>query len=224
MKKLSLILTIISVSALLFSNAIEAKRMFDESLLPENVALVKDGIKYIPSYHYDPNSGKTVYIEALDIKSGKKLWKEKIYETKYDLTLEHDVQDVFITYLWIKKGKLMIRNELDDFYELNLKNRTVKKRREKTKQECLMLGGEWGRFGEYDLDRCNEPTSDKGEACKGDSDCEGACIAELTQEQRKRVQQGEAIIIDGRCTAWTINMVCDAFVEDGKVPYISCRD
>ena len=224
MNKLNLVLVIIMIFVFLFSNTTEATRICGEGLLPENVALVKDGVKYIPSYHYDPNSGRTAYVEALDIKSGKKLWKEKIYETKYDLSLEQDVQDVFITYLWIKKGKLMVSNESDESYELDLKNKKVKQRGLTTEQECLSLGGQWGRFGEYNQDRCNVPTNDKGEICKGDSDCEGACIAELTKEQQKRAQQGKTIITDGRCTAWTLNLVCDAFVEDGKVDGIMCYD
>jgi len=91
------------------------------------------------------------------------------------------------------------------------------------KGSCEALGGRWGRIGLWLEERCNLPTSDAGEECCDSSQCVGACIAELSQEDFDRAPAG-VVYTKGRCSAWRITVGCHAFVEDGKVYGIMCAD
>ena len=50
-------------------------------------------------------------VEAVDTKTGATLWTKQIYVTRYDPTLERDVQDRFITGLRAAEGGLVITVE-----------------------------------------------------------------------------------------------------------------
>src|SRR5687767_9073211 len=67
----------------------------------------------------------TGFIEAIDTKTNKRLWKLRVYKTRYDPRLEKDVQDVFITSLEISGNALLVVNERDERYEVDLKSRKV---------------------------------------------------------------------------------------------------
>jgi len=125
MGKLRIAIMLIVISFFLFPNVLEASRPYDKRLEPENLAVIDNGIKYIPISYYDSTKGRTFFVQAWDIKVGEKLWEQKIYEIKYDLNLEQDVQDRFVTSLRIENGKLLIKNENNDEYELDLKTKTV---------------------------------------------------------------------------------------------------
>ncbi|MFC1703347.1 thermonuclease family protein [Candidatus Omnitrophota bacterium] len=110
------------------------------------------------------------------------------------------------------------------FQEAVLSKQGQWQEREVGKEGCLSLGGAWGIFGELQDKQCNLPTTDKGKPCKNYSDCHGACIADLTDEQWKRAEQGDVLTTDGKCSAWTLNYSCLPFVEGGKVKGILCQD
>lgn len=58
---------------------------------------------------------------------GKQLiWRRQIYVVKYDLDLEGDVQDVFITTMERKGKTLIVKNERDSEYHLDLESLEVK--------------------------------------------------------------------------------------------------
>ncbi len=128
MRKIYMFVFFLTVCCIVFSGRAEATRMFDKRLSPESVAIVDNGIKYMPRSSYDPKKGRIFYIEAWDAQTQTKLWEQKIYEIQYDLTLEHDVQDRLILSLRIKDGKLIITNEGGDQYELDLNTREVTKK------------------------------------------------------------------------------------------------
>jgi len=159
MKKANIILIIVLFYFFASSNLVKATRIYDEKLLPENIAIIDNGIKYIPNSYYDSTKGRTFYIEAWDIMSGKKLWEQKIYEIKYNLSLEQDVQDVFITSLRIEKGKLIIKNEKDEEYTLDLNTKEVEQN-SASSSSCEDMYNEI----ENDLDKAN--------FCEKDNDCE----------------------------------------------------
>ena len=93
-----------------------AKRIAPREVEP----VTYQGIKYVA------NHARMGFVEAWEVKTGKKLWEQAIYEVRIDPRLERDVQDVFITDLKIKNKKLIIKNETQGVYELNLQTHKVK--------------------------------------------------------------------------------------------------
>ena len=96
--------------------------------------------------------------------------------------------------------------------------------RSKQRASCEARGGSWGRPGLFGYEVCNEKTSDAGEVCRDASDCEGDCIAELSEAQKKKVHKGIVIKTNGRCSARKLNFGCLPFVQNGQIGAILCRD
>lgn len=95
----------------------------------------------------------------------------------------------------------------------------------KDKAACEAQGGKWGRIGLAPRDACNLPTSDAGQICSDSSECEGACVADLSRADYDRVTKNKVIIDSaGKCTPWRIVVGCLAVVTDGKVNGIMCID
>jgi hypothetical protein len=101
---------------------------------PEKVPPVKlNGVNYeVPHWKSDiekidpkceQNGG---YVVAKDEKTGKVLWFAKIYAVKYDPKLVKDVQDCFITELFINEGKLIVFNERQVKFELDPATQAVR--------------------------------------------------------------------------------------------------
>ncbi|MFH0861449.1 MAG: hypothetical protein V1875_00320 [Candidatus Altiarchaeota archaeon] len=89
---------------------------------------------------------------------------------------------------------------------------------------CESQGGRWGAIGRFPKEVCNLPTSDGGNACSGQDDCVGACLADLDQKEMEAARNGQTISASGRCTPWRMTVGCQARVEDGKVRGILCMD
>jgi len=89
---------------------------------------------------------------------------------------------------------------------------------------CEALGGTWDRIGLSPRESCNLPTSDAGKPCSDDGECEGACIAELSDEQKDLAMHGVPVETGGKCTSWRIMVGCQARVNDGLVRGILCVD
>jgi len=96
-----------------------AKRSGPKQVSP----VIYDGVRYAA-----PNAnGRQGMVEALDQKTGAKLWDKVIYTVKIDPNLEEDVQWVFISALSIRDGKLLVINEKGDQYALDLKTKKIDK-------------------------------------------------------------------------------------------------
>jgi len=93
-------------------NMVEAKRLPPQKVEP----VIYNGVKYTATHE------KMGYVQAWDIKTGKKLWEKKVYDVKIDSYMEADVQWVFITNLSIKDGKLIVVNENGDKYEIDIES------------------------------------------------------------------------------------------------------
>ncbi|MFT5522545.1 MAG: hypothetical protein ACI9HK_000489 [Pirellulaceae bacterium] len=96
---------------------------------PKDVASVSHaGVRY-QVVHYKADNGQQNggYVEAISGQDGKKLWSTLIYLIEYDLDLETDVQDCFITSLQLDEGKsqLQVKNEVEGLYYVDLKTRKV---------------------------------------------------------------------------------------------------
>jgi hypothetical protein len=83
-------------------------------------------VKYSVSYSTGAPRPAGGYVEASDAKTGKKLWELQIYAVQYKPNLERDVQDVFISSLAAKDGKLIVENERRARFEVDVERKTVK--------------------------------------------------------------------------------------------------
>jgi len=87
--------------------------------------VVHDGVKYVV-----PNeNGREGKIEARNEKTGEKLWVVVIYKVKIDPNLEEDVQWVFVTGLAICDNTLLVTNEKNERFVLDLKTKKVEKKK-----------------------------------------------------------------------------------------------
>jgi hypothetical protein len=85
---------------------------------------------------------------------------------------------------------------------------------------CEARGGKWGPVGMVPLPSCNLPAKDAGKICRDDGECEGDCLAELTDEQKRHLP----VETTGRCSAWRRNPGCLPHVEHGWVQAVVCVD
>ena len=109
-KKFSLI-----PSLLLATLVAEAKRGAPMEVLPVKVG----NIEY-SAPHRNGTHKQMGFIEARDLKSGKLIWSRQIYIVKYDPDLVGDVQDVFIKSITVESNNLIITNERNSKYQLDL--------------------------------------------------------------------------------------------------------
>ena len=109
-KKFSLI-----SSVLLATLLAEAKRGAPTEVLPVTVG----NIEYLAP-HRNGTHKQMGFIEARELKSGGLIWSRQIYTVKYDPDLEGDVQDVFIKSITVEGNTLIITNERNSKYQLDL--------------------------------------------------------------------------------------------------------
>ncbi|OGF64875.1 MAG: hypothetical protein A2Y62_13190 [Candidatus Fischerbacteria bacterium RBG_13_37_8] len=64
------------------------------------------------------------YVQAWDIKNNKFLWEKKIYDVPIDPKLEEDVQWIFVTSLEMKNDKLIVTNETNEIFSVELEPET----------------------------------------------------------------------------------------------------
>ena len=117
MGKLSVVVCLLLAAT--FASEAWAKRAPPKSVTP----VVLSGLKYVASLE----NGREGKIEARNEKTGKKLWDVVVYRVKIDPNLEEDVQWVFITGLVIQGNALLVTNEKNDQYKVDLKTKTVEK-------------------------------------------------------------------------------------------------
>ena len=108
-------------SLLLVTLLAEAKRGAPAEVLPVTVG----NIEY-SAPHRNGTHKQMGFIEARDLKSGKLIWSRQIYSVKYDPALEGDLQDVFIKRITVEGNNLIIINEKNSKYQLNLNSLEVK--------------------------------------------------------------------------------------------------
>jgi hypothetical protein len=68
------------------------------------------------------------FVIATDVATGKELWRQRIYRVRMKPLLEKDVQWVFITSLIRRDRTLLVTNERDEHFTLDLTTRKVTKR------------------------------------------------------------------------------------------------
>jgi hypothetical protein len=78
------------------------------------------------SYVAPNNDGRRGYVQACEVKTGKLLWEVTVFRNSINPVLEEDVQWVFIKKLSIADGRLMVADERDRAYSVDVKTHTVK--------------------------------------------------------------------------------------------------
>jgi hypothetical protein len=99
-----------------------AKRIYVK--YPDSV--IADGIEYKSTY----KGGwlfHDAFMEATETNSNKKIWKKKIYSTLMNPIIEEDAQWVLIISVVLKDGKLLIENEKNRHYILDIKTQKLVK-------------------------------------------------------------------------------------------------
>ena len=98
---------------------------------PEEAAIIKS--KRIPPKHVEPVIiGDIMYskhlneIIATNTITNTIIWQKIIYHIEYDKQLERDVQDVHIDELLLINNALLIRNEMKEYYLLNISTKNIK--------------------------------------------------------------------------------------------------
>jgi len=104
--------------------ALQAKRVGPKAVAPVTVG----GIRYevLPwgkKRGLGQNGG---YLATFDAKTGAELGIIKVYDVKYDLKLEADVQDIFITRLDLVDGGLAVTDERGRKYLVDVATRSVR--------------------------------------------------------------------------------------------------
>ena len=113
-------LTIIAtLMALLMPVAAYAKRAAPPNVDP----VIYEGVRYVA-----PNDdGRRAYVQAWDTKTDKMLWEVMVFRNSVNLSMEADVQWVFIKRMRIADGELIVIAEDDQAYTVDLKTRFVTK-------------------------------------------------------------------------------------------------
>ena len=110
------------ISSLLLATLLaEARRGAPAEVLPVTVG----NIEY-SAPHRNGTHRKMGLLEARDLKSGKLIWSRQIYAVKYDPDMEGDVQDVFIKSINVEGNSLIITNERNSKYQLDLNSLELK--------------------------------------------------------------------------------------------------
>src|SRR4051794_33333690 len=92
-----------------------AKRVAPKPVSP----VIHNGVKYVAGNE----NGFEARIEAWNQKTGEKLWDVVIYTIKPKPDLEEDVQWVFITRMEIRDNALLVINEKNRQFTIDLKSR-----------------------------------------------------------------------------------------------------
>ena len=110
------------ISSLLLATLLaEAKRGAPAEVLPVTVG----NIEY-SAPHRNGTHKQMGFIEARAPQSGELIWSRQIYTVKYDPDLEGDIQDVFIKSITVEGNCLIITNERNSKYQLDLNSLEVK--------------------------------------------------------------------------------------------------
>ena len=109
------VLPLLLLLAFAFTSPAFAKRSAPAQVAPVKAADVE----------YRVPHDKLGCVEAWDVRSDQMLWRKQVYVVRYDVELERDIQDVFITSVAVQNGKLLVKNEHASEYLLDLETLQV---------------------------------------------------------------------------------------------------
>lgn len=118
---------------------------------------------------------------------------------------------------WVKQG--------NPNYPKPIKSCGQSKPLGRTKDDCLKQGGVWKKQGPEPFETCNRKAQDRGNLCRDNSECEGTCQVELTQNELSQGMRGKIASTKkyGQCSVWVIELGCFGFMKNGQTQVI-CID
>lgn len=95
----------------------------------------------------------------------------------------------------------------------------------KNREDCLSQGGVWAKQGPEPFETCNRKAKDRGNLCRDNSECEGMCQVDLTQDQLSQGMRGKLNLNKklGQCSVWVVELGCYGMMQNGKAQVI-CID
>ena len=96
------------------------KAMSKRATPPDVAPVVSRGVEYAAEYEGVGGQEAVCAVVARDPKTGQRLWKTVVYRIRYDKKMETDVQDVWPRFLSIEGKELVVTNESDERFRLNL--------------------------------------------------------------------------------------------------------
>ena len=79
----------------------------------------------------------------------------------------------------------------------------------KHESDCVSKKGKWISRDWGSSYFCILPTDDKDKECSDVAQCQGTCIAQLTEEQKKQLLPFRLLKMKGQCSGWTFDNGCD---------------
>lgn len=126
MPTLRTLLVVVATACSVTTSAV-GKRIPPKPVTP----VVSNGIQYSAD-----GDGRNQYVVATDTGNGNVLWRVKVFHNRIEPSLEEDVQWVFITDLKVAGSSLLVKDEKDRCYSVNLKTEKI------AKQTCGEFAGE----------------------------------------------------------------------------------
>lgn len=96
-------------------STLSASVVFAKRSAPAPVPNLADG-----AVEYRAPHAQLGCVECWDPTRNEMLWRRQIYVVRYNAELERDVQDIFIKTLRLRDGALIVQNERDSEYRLDL--------------------------------------------------------------------------------------------------------
>jgi len=127
----------------LLSNSAEAKKPLPKEIRP----IIHENIKYVVD-HSKSHTHEGGWVKALDAKTGKLLWEKQIYKDKSSLNSKIIVLSnggTYITSTYLRGDFLIIINEKEEIYSIDLKTKVVEKI-EKDNIRYSSLKKKWWEF------------------------------------------------------------------------------
>jgi len=122
MKKIVLLTVIFGLILLTFCSFVYAKKISFGTASPKISPLIYKGIKFVVSNTVKDK--KVGYVQAWDVKTGKKVWEKKVYSViKIPLFLE---EDIFIISLSVEDGKLVVVSNDGCEYKIDIPKAILK--------------------------------------------------------------------------------------------------
>ena len=90
-------------------------------------------------------------------------------------------------------------------------------------KSCEQQQGQWKKLGLGIQEECNLLTADVNQACADSEECEGYCLAQLSEPELLKAQQNKIVTTNGYCSEWLKVVGCQVFVQN-SVAYYVCID
>lgn len=215
-------------------SAEEAQKIFDDAYFVGKVKF--SNVKYIDNNN--PNSSTTADLEILESYNDN-------FQGSLSVVLNHkegmcifghvndgDIKEVIVQAIEDEIFHFKIKGQCPYIQKEHwqpLIDKAAKKNADlkKAQNDCEAQNGTWGIAGLFQEPICIYPAKDAGKSCQDGTECEGDCIADLTEEQKELLTRADPpfhIKVEGKCSDKIQMFGCFPFVEKGYLETYLCID